>query len=45
MALQIIEVGFGRCAAATHPDHGGDHEYMVTLPRARDALRIAAVAA
>jgi hypothetical protein len=45
MALRIIEAGFGRCTAATDPDHGGDHESMSTLPRARDALRIAAVAA
>lgn len=45
MALEIVEAGFGRCGAATHPDHGGDHKSMITLLRARDALRIAAVAA
>jgi hypothetical protein len=38
-ALTIIACGFRAAAQGTHPDHGGDHDAMVDLVKARDALR------
>jgi hypothetical protein len=39
-AQVIVRRGFASAAHATHPDHhGGDHEAMVALNRAHEALR------
>lgn len=40
LAGEIVARGFRALAGEHHPDHGGDHEAMVRLAQARDALRV-----